>query len=141
MQVKRFLFLLLVSFFAAAVAAVFILFFERDWVDLACFERLKGNSPTVICDAEGTVIASLTVDKRAPINYDDLPPKLVHAFVAAEDHRFFYPDYINYVKWLRPFDSRHPPGLSFQILHLLEFPWGHWDSRLIQLMPVVLVLL
>lgn len=81
--------ILLLVFTLAAFAGAFIVFFERDWVDLACFENLKGAAPTVICDAEGAVIASLTVDKRAPINYEDLPLHLIQAFISAEDNNFF----------------------------------------------------
>lgn len=88
MHLWRVLFIFLICASAGA-AGIFVVFFERDWVDLACFEQLKGNAPTLICDGEGAVIASLTVDKRAPINFDDLPKHLIHAFVAAEDHMFF----------------------------------------------------
>lgn len=45
--------------------------------------------PLRIYTADGKLIGEYGAERRAPVNYDDLPQRLIDAFLAAEDERFF----------------------------------------------------
>ena len=44
---------------------------------------------TVVYDVNGEVIATLGVQKRESVSYDELPQVLIDAIIATEDSRFF----------------------------------------------------
>lgn len=46
--------------------------------------------PTRVLDARGGELFRFEQDKHAPISYNKLPKHVVHAFLTAEDHNFFY---------------------------------------------------
>ncbi len=56
--------------------------------DLASYSR---DAPGVskIYAGDGTLLAEFAKEWREVVAYDDIPERLVHAFLAAEDHRFF----------------------------------------------------
>jgi len=84
---KKF-FLLLCLFFCVSLGALFYLS-EKDWVDLSTLDYLTKAKPSIIIDEEGREIARFELDRRDPISYDKIPPILIKAFIAAEDHDFF----------------------------------------------------
>ncbi len=51
--------------------------------------EVRYQMPMRIHDREGGLIAEFGDQRRFPVSYDQLPPVLVDAFVAAEDDRFF----------------------------------------------------
>jgi penicillin-binding protein 1B len=54
--------------------------------------QLPTNTPATTAELEPEIITNLfdsTREKRRIIRYDDLPPNLIHALLAAEDKRFF----------------------------------------------------
>ena len=55
------------------------------------FSRYAAVAPTVsrLVAADGTVIGSFAEEWREIVAFDEIPPKLIDAFLAAEDHRFF----------------------------------------------------
>ncbi len=60
--------------------------------DLPQIRRLEDFTPsgvTRIYAAEGTLLAELFTERRDPIAYEQIPPVLISALVATEDHRFF----------------------------------------------------
>ncbi|MBX2814137.1 MAG: PBP1A family penicillin-binding protein [Myxococcales bacterium] len=55
-------------------------------------KRLADYEPRVVTrvyDQSGQLIGELFKEKRSVVGYDELPPKLVAAFIASEDDRFF----------------------------------------------------
>jgi penicillin-binding protein 1A len=55
-------------------------------------EAIDGYRPPLtshLFAADGSLMAALAVEKRIPVMFLDLPPRLVQAFVAAEDQNFF----------------------------------------------------
>jgi penicillin-binding protein 1A len=62
-----------------------------DLPDLDAIERYESLAPGVtrIYSSEGAVLAELAREHRSYARYADIPPDLVHAFLAAEDRRFF----------------------------------------------------
>jgi penicillin-binding protein 1A len=80
------------------IAAVALLAFAN----VCAYEYLKPALPDVdtlrvvqlqvplrVYTRDGRLIASIGEQRRIPVRYDQIPPKLVQAFLAAEDDRFF----------------------------------------------------
>ncbi|KAB7624412.1 penicillin-binding protein 1A [Alkalilimnicola sp. S0819] len=57
--------------------------------------------PLRVYTREGDLIAEFGEKKRTPLSYDELPPDLVNAFIAAEDERFFEHPGVDYQGLLR----------------------------------------
>ncbi len=57
--------------------------------------------PLRIFSRDGYLISEIGERKRIPVTYDELPPHIVYAFVAAEDRRFFVHHGIDYRGVLR----------------------------------------
>ncbi len=72
--------LLLGAFFAV---------FESKEIDLVTFQQQAKTQPSVILDDQGNELARFALDKKEPITIDQIPPVVIKAFVAAEDHSFF----------------------------------------------------
>jgi len=62
---------------------------NKEWVDFSLLECYSTVQPSVILDCDGQEITRFALDKRTPVTYDKMPPILIKAFVAAEDHDFF----------------------------------------------------
>jgi penicillin-binding protein 1A len=62
---------------------------ERDWVDFSKLDAYKAIHASIVLDDEGNEIAHFSLDKQASVSYQKIPPMVVKAFVAAEDHNFF----------------------------------------------------
>jgi penicillin-binding protein 1A len=76
----------------AGIASVAVYrYFAADLPPLEHIESYQRLAPGVtrLFSAEGAVIAELAREHRAYAPYDDIPSDLVHAFLAAEDRRFF----------------------------------------------------
>jgi len=67
----------------------FFYLINKEWVDFSLLECYSTVQPSVILDCEGQEITRFALDKRTPVTYDKMPPILIKAFVAAEDHDFF----------------------------------------------------
>lgn len=78
-----------------AAAAPFILFYGARWYyeptlpSVASLRELKLGIPLRVFSRDGKLIGEYGAERRAPLAYDQLPPHLVDAFLAAEDDRFF----------------------------------------------------
>lgn len=86
--------LLLFSFTVGTVATVVLsagayLYFAFTLPKLNRLEDYAPKTVTQIFDQSGQIIGELFKEKRLIVGYDELPPKLVAAFVASEDDRFF----------------------------------------------------
>ena len=61
--------------------------------------------PLRIFSRDGHLISEIGERRRIPVTYDDVPEHVVHAFVAAEDRRFFVHPGIDYRGVLRALTS------------------------------------
>jgi len=57
--------------------------------DVHSLKDVQLQVPLRIYTRDGRLINSFGEQRRIPVNYDQLPPKLVQAFLATEDDRFF----------------------------------------------------
>jgi penicillin-binding protein 1A len=57
--------------------------------DVASLREVQLQVPLRVYTRDGKLIASIGEQRRIPVRYDQLPPKLIQAFLATEDDRFF----------------------------------------------------
>lgn len=65
--------------------------YASDLPDIAQAEKFESFAPgiTRVYAADGTLMRELAREHRAYVRYEDIPEQLVHAFMSAEDRRFF----------------------------------------------------
>lgn len=63
--------------------------FGPELPDASQIQSVELQVPLRIYSADGVLIGEFGAERRAPLRYEDLPPKLIQAFLAAEDDRFF----------------------------------------------------
>lgn len=105
-QLLKALRLLIGTLFAGFTAGIVMLFASYLYIE----PRLPGVShlravhlqvPLRIYTADGALIAEFGEKRRIPVRYEDVPPLLIHAFLAAEDERFFQHPGVDYHGILR----------------------------------------
>lgn len=77
--------------FVAAIAglAVLVLIYGHDLPD---YKRLASYAPPVatrLYASDGSLLIEYAEERRVFIDFDDMPPQLVNAFIAAEDQNFW----------------------------------------------------
>jgi penicillin-binding protein 1A len=88
--IKRVIFIFLFALAAAGGALTGLTLAYQT--DLPLVEALEDYRPSIITEvysAAGNVIAEFAVEKRVVISIQDLPDHVIHAFIAAEDKRFY----------------------------------------------------
>jgi penicillin-binding protein 1A len=76
---------------------VYHVYFDRsDVPDLESFLRFEPSTTGVIRDARGGVLIELAREYRRVVSYDEVPPILRQAILAAEDKRFFSHSGVDY---------------------------------------------
>ena len=76
---------------ASAVAALFgaAHYYGRDLPSVASLRELQLSVPLRIYSRDGKLMGEFGSERRALLRFEDLPPRVVQAFLAAEDDRFF----------------------------------------------------
>lgn len=77
------------SLLVASISGALFFLFNHTWIDLSALECYTVCKPSIVLDDEGNEWARFTLDRRKPINLAALPPHVINAFLAAEDHTFF----------------------------------------------------
>jgi len=67
----------------------------------SAFEGIQLEVPMRIYSHDGKLIAEYGDERRSPIHYQDMPPRLIQAVLAAEDDRFFQHPGVDYQGLLR----------------------------------------
>ena len=57
--------------------------------DVDSLREVQLQVPLRVYTRDGRLIAAIGEQRRIPVRYDQLPPKLIQAFLATEDDRFF----------------------------------------------------
>ena len=63
--------------------------FARDLPDAAALAEYEPALPSIVRDRHGEPVYSYARERRVQLQYDDFPPQLIRAFLAAEDKTFF----------------------------------------------------
>ena len=74
--------------FGVAFGAFWV-FFAHDLPDAAALADYEPALPSVVRDISGKPIYSFARERRVQLQYDDYPPLLIRAYLAAEDKTFF----------------------------------------------------
>jgi penicillin-binding protein 1A len=77
------------------------LYLEPKLPSIETLKDVRLQVPLRVYSKEGRVIAEFGEMKRVPLRYEQFPPELVHAFLAAEDNRFFEHPGVDYQGLLR----------------------------------------
>jgi penicillin-binding protein 1A len=64
-------------------------FLEPEIPDAAELRDVRTQMPLAVYSRDGKLIAQIGEQRRIPVAWDEIPPVLVDAFLAAEDDRFF----------------------------------------------------
>jgi len=82
--------------FALALAGLVVLgfagahqFLEPEIPDAAELREIRTQMPLAVYSRDGKLIAQIGEQRRVPVAWEEIPPQLVDAFLAAEDDRFF----------------------------------------------------
>ena len=61
----------------------------KDLPDSATLSKYTPPLPSTVRAADGTVLTSFTRERRIYLGYKDIPPRLIQAYISAEDKTFF----------------------------------------------------
>ena len=61
----------------------------KDLPDVATLAKYTPPLPSTVRAADGTILTSFARERRIYLGYNDIPPKLVEAYLSAEDKTFF----------------------------------------------------
>jgi penicillin-binding protein 1A len=64
-------------------------YIEPQLPDVATLKDVRLQTPMQVYSADGELIAQYGEKRRIPLKLDQIPPELVHAFIATEDSRFY----------------------------------------------------
>jgi penicillin-binding protein 1A len=76
-------------------AAVVLNTIEAELPPVDALTEVKFEEPLRIFTANGSLMAEFGVQRRRAVDIDQIPPLLIHAFISAEDGRFFEHDGID----------------------------------------------
>ncbi len=96
-----FVLLLIGGLAATAVAYHFLRELEKDLPDIRQLENVQYQIPLNVYSKEGLLIARFGEKKRIPIDIKQTPKRLILAFLAAEDDRFYQHPGVDYQGLLR----------------------------------------
>ncbi|WP_297528324.1 penicillin-binding protein 1A [Thiohalobacter sp.] len=88
----------LLGFLAAGAVYFFIV---PQLPSVEALRDVQFQVPLRVYSADGGLIAEFGEKRRIPVRYEELPPQLVQAFLAAEDDRFFEHPGVDYQGLLR----------------------------------------
>ena len=85
-----------------SIAAYFLYTrFSADLPDIKSLHQARYQIPLSIYSKEHLLIAQFGEKKRIPVSIEKIPPQLIHAFLVAEDDRFYEHRGIDYHGLLR----------------------------------------
>ncbi|MCC6713313.1 MAG: PBP1A family penicillin-binding protein [Candidatus Dadabacteria bacterium] len=90
-KLLAFLFLSFFILLTAAALAIYggYLYYTRDLPDFRAVTGYRPKLITEVYSSDGTLIAEFAAERRKLIAYEDIPPRVIEAFIAIEDRRFF----------------------------------------------------
>ncbi|MBN1549419.1 PBP1A family penicillin-binding protein [Candidatus Babeliales bacterium] len=95
MRIIRYFFVI-AALSVACAWGMFVFLLHSKTVDFSRLTHYDPGRPTILLDDEGNEWARFQYDKREFIGIDKMPEHVIHAFIAAEDHKFFTHSGISY---------------------------------------------
>ncbi|WP_299998635.1 peptidoglycan glycosyltransferase/peptidoglycan DD-transpeptidase MrcA [uncultured Cedecea sp.] len=91
MKFVKYLFILAICCILLGVASLYGLYryIEPQLPDVATLKDVRLQTPMQVYSADGELIAQYGEKRRIPLTLDQIPPVMIHAFVATEDSRFY----------------------------------------------------
>ncbi|KLN95505.1 peptidoglycan glycosyltransferase/peptidoglycan DD-transpeptidase MrcA [Moellerella wisconsensis] len=91
MKFVKYLFIIVICCIVLGAASVFGMYkyVEAELPDVAAMKDIRLQTPMQIFSAEGELIAQYGEKRRIPLALNEIPPLMVHAFIATEDSRFY----------------------------------------------------
>ncbi len=101
---------------AAAGAALFA-WAAQGLPDAAKLADYAAPLPSTVRDRDGAILTSFSRERRLYLTYDELPPRLVEAYISAEDKDFFHHggiDVLGIIRaaWTNLWSTGRPKGAS-----------------------------
>ena len=81
--------ILIVSFFALFLVFSLFWYFSSDLPDFEFLKTYKPSVSTKVYDIKGDVIADFSRERRSFVKIDQVPKKVINAFLSAEDKNFY----------------------------------------------------
>ena len=81
---------------ALAIAALFYSV-TKDLPDEAQLAQFAPALPSTVRDINGDIVTTFTRERRIYLGYNEIPPKLVQAYISAEDKNFFQHGGLDYM--------------------------------------------
>ncbi|PWC11683.1 carboxypeptidase/penicillin-binding protein 1A [Brenneria roseae subsp. americana] len=91
MKFVKYLLILAVTCILLGAASIYGLYryIEPQLPDVATLKDIRLQTPMQVYSADGELIAQFGEKRRIPLKLDQIPPVMVHAFIATEDSRFY----------------------------------------------------
>lgn len=91
MRFVKYLLILAVCCILLGAASIFGLYkyIEPQLPDVATLKDVRLQTPMQVYSADGELIAQFGEKRRIPLKLEQIPPLMVHAFIATEDSRFY----------------------------------------------------
>jgi penicillin-binding protein 1A len=93
---KLLILLVILGLLASVSAAVVYYFLAPKLPDTQTLKQTQLQIPLRIFSSEGKLMAEFGEKRRIPVEYQDLPQSMIHAFLAAEDDRFYQHPGVDY---------------------------------------------
>jgi penicillin-binding protein 1A len=77
------------ALFGLVGVAMLLLSLQEDLPEVDQLLEVKFEEPLRVYSADGSLMAEYGVQRRRAVDFEDIPPDLVNAFLAAEDSRFY----------------------------------------------------
>lgn len=91
MKFVKYFLILTVCCILLGAASIFGLYkyIEPQLPDVATLKDVRLQTPMLVYSADGELIAQFGEKRRIPLSLKQIPPEMVHAFIATEDSRFY----------------------------------------------------
>ena len=105
LKITKFLFWISISGCVLAIMIVLGLFLtlRPSLPEISLVDEAQLQMPLKVYTEDGVLIGEYGEIKRRPISFEDIPPYIKNAFLAAEDDQFFYHQGISYTGLIRSF--------------------------------------
>lgn len=67
----------------------FYLYVKPELPDVATLKNVELQTPMQVFSADGKLISQFGEKRRIPLTLDEIPPQMIHAFIATEDSRYY----------------------------------------------------